>query len=218
MASDDKLDWARLDMARFESVANVQMRALQAQADFAMKMAQVQEQLINEVSKTKLAILKDSFQDFQRTRHALLAKIEAKEQQAARIVRHTKWLRYLGMGEALPPDQVTHVWSAFFFFMTEMPEPALKVPPGARLRSHYAHTPAPDKDVPSTAMTPWAYILWLRAKNWMPRGGSEAMLFLYQVIEAMIATAASLEADALVAEEKAQAQLLVVQGQGPKVA
>lgn len=216
MPSDDKLDWARLDMQRFECCANVQLRALSAQADYAMKMSQVQEQLIkNESDKVKLAILEDSFADFKRTRHVLLAKIEAKERQAARIVRHTKWLRYLAMGEALPQDQVTHVWSAFYYFMTEMSEPALKVPTGARLREHYVHTPPPDKDVPSTAMTPWAYILWLRAKNWMPRSGTE---FLYQVIEAMVAEATRSEAAAETDAAKAGMALSALQNQGPKVA
>lgn len=38
MSEEDKLDWAKLDLQRFETVAHAQVSALQAQADYAFKM------------------------------------------------------------------------------------------------------------------------------------------------------------------------------------
>lgn len=213
------IDWAKLDLTRFETAASLQLKALAAQADYAMKMAQVQEQLIkNERDTVKLKILKDSFADFTHQRHLLLAAADAVEVYAAKVTRHSEWLRKIQVGESMPQELVTHMWSAFYFFIQKTPEPKLTVPHGVRPAQQYKHEPPLTKDIPATQIVPpYAYVLWLRSQNLMPRLGTMAMAFLYQIVEAMLQTAA---ADVALAEQELatyELKLTQVRAAGPLV-
>lgn len=203
LAADETpaIDWARLDLNKFETVATLQLKALMTKADYAMKMAEVQEQLIkNERDEVKLQILKDGFADFKHQRYELVAAAEEREVFAAKVTRHSEWLRKIQLGEAMPQTMVTHMWSAFYFFIQKTPEPKLTVPHGVRPHQQYKHEPPLSKDIPSTAIgSPYAYVLWLRSQNLMPRLGTMAMAFLYQIVEAMLKVAA---ADVELAEQE----------------
>ena len=207
-----KQDWAKLDLQRFQAVASVQMQILAAQDAHAQKMMDLLEQSIKiEGDKVKLKILKDKFADFKRTRHALAVKIETATTKNSRVADSARWLRKIGLGEFLPQSQTTFVWSAFYFFMDLLPEPDITIPPEAKLYHCFEHEPPVTSDLPAGITSPWGFILTLRKHNLRPRTGSAAMQYIYQIIELMVMSAATLEEKITAELQKMQEELTKLQ-------
>lgn len=186
------LDWARLDIQRFEAAGNMQLKSLQVQADYAFRMAAVAEKQVKvEKDKVKLAQLKDSFQNLKGTRHRLDTAIAANRREAETYARHARWVRKIALGATLPRSVRTYMWSAFYFFMDKVPDPLPDVPTDVLPPSNFV-----DANVLDEVVSPWDYLLQLRAKNAMPKTGSPATRYIYGLVEAMCAYAAIMEGKA----------------------
>lgn len=200
--------WARLDLQRFECVAQARISALDAQGRYAQKCMDLIEQSVKiEKDRTELEILNDKFARFKAERHAVIAKRALAERRLKEIERHSRWLRKLSLGEFLPQSQTTFVWSAFYFFMDDLREPDLPIPRGARAADNFAHDPPFDKPIPDYVVTPWAFVLFLRQFNLRPRCGSAAMQFLQHLAEHMVTEAEQQEAGLIELNESTQQKI-----------
>jgi len=212
MGHDDphqkQMDWAKLDLQRMETVGNMQIKGMMAQAEYAMKMMELLEKRVKiEKDITRLKILKDAFQNFKRERHELDAKIRVAESRVKTVKEHVGWLQRISLGQHVSQSLVTHVWSAFYYFLQQTPEPDLPVPTEACGPENFTRYVT----VPTTETGPWGYILCLRKANTLPKTSTPAMRYMYTIVEKLCETAAQLTTQAAADANKAETKLARMQ-------
>lgn len=192
MAETSEMDWAKLDLQRFETVAHTQMAALQAQADYATKMVDVAQKYIAvERDKTRLKILRDAFRNFKMERDLAIRELKQAKDAAGRCEGHLRQLRRVCLGEAAGQETVVFIWSAFYFFLPKFQPPANLAPPPDTLADSNFTRPVGMR--PETS-SPASYMLQLRAKNCLPKIDSPAMRYVLAIMWAMSEEAAKLQA------------------------
>jgi hypothetical protein len=213
MAEQNPLDWAKLDLERFNAITNAQVSLSKAQADYAFRMMEVAEKQVKvETDILKLKIKLKAFRAFEaRYHHALadLAKLQRELKRNADEARAVAWIRD---GENLSPALVTFVWSGFYYFLHILPPghtlkaDIQEISDAARSGEFYSHNSRPEEQcpsVPANVKIARELVMWLRKHNYMPKIDTPPYVFLYNMAIGLTEQAEELALDI---EEHAKAK------------
>lgn len=221
MDNSAQLDWAKFELTKFNASVEAEAKMMGARAEYAYKMMQVLELKVKvEEDQLKLKIHKDAFKSFQRTRHEFLAKEVLAKNRLKEIDKHTRYMLKVALGEHLPPNSVTHVWSGFYFFISTPGIDVatliqdLEVTSEERDGKKYSHNSIPNEECqscPETITDAMSLVLFLRRKNYLPKIGTPPYKLIYKVIEALLSDSLDKQAKYSEQIEKVQADLVKIQ-------
>ncbi len=215
MSSDPgPLDIAKFNLDAYKTAVEMQVKLMQAYADYNFRMMQVAElQVKVETNIVKLQILQDAFQSYRLARLQAMRLVNSIGERIEKYSMAIRRLNNLVLGETLSATLIGIGWQGFFFLQSQAPVNTLlelvkiKCTASDRKGKNFFNPRDPERDpadAPATIKTALQLMDWARKQNIVPRIGSSVQSRLGELLT-VLGAGGKAEVDAL-KQQLAEAQ------------
>jgi hypothetical protein len=110
------LDIAKFNLDAYKTAVELQIKVMQAYADFNFKMMQVAELQVKVTTDVlKLNILRDAFENYRFARLQAMRQAHSLDEKVEKYSTAIRRLNHLVIGELVRPSFAGHGWQGFWF-------------------------------------------------------------------------------------------------------